>query len=305
MKKCPECGNLSYDGAPVCGNCGAKFSKRSSSSKKGSFFKDSSKPTNEVPKKPKAPQKIIEITEFKPGAPKTADKPASPPEIKFKDGTEIKPEPKKETVKKIKINEKKESVKKESKKNKNEKSTLEIIKEEKLIIGIILLVTIIVIAGIVLTSSTFTDSVNNTTTAVSGDMVDYSIDGFSFKCPSSWKKLSETDSSKDSSIFFQIDERTKIEIYTISNDAKSLKEINNERIQVALSNNDFVEYVESITLDEKNASNIILENSDGDYTRYVSLFHNGKLYVFKITGESFNSVTSEDIDKVIKTAHIG
>ena len=27
MKKCPECGNPSYDGAPVCGNCGFKFPK--------------------------------------------------------------------------------------------------------------------------------------------------------------------------------------------------------------------------------------------------------------------------------------
>lgn len=27
MKKCPECGNPSYDGAPVCGNCGYKFPK--------------------------------------------------------------------------------------------------------------------------------------------------------------------------------------------------------------------------------------------------------------------------------------
>ena len=28
MKKCPECGNPSYDGAPVCGNCGYKFPKQ-------------------------------------------------------------------------------------------------------------------------------------------------------------------------------------------------------------------------------------------------------------------------------------
>ena len=27
MKKCPKCGNPSYDGAPVCGNCGYKFPK--------------------------------------------------------------------------------------------------------------------------------------------------------------------------------------------------------------------------------------------------------------------------------------
>ncbi|WP_305515600.1 zinc ribbon domain-containing protein [Methanobrevibacter sp. V14] len=27
MKKCPECGNPSYDGAPICGNCGYNFPK--------------------------------------------------------------------------------------------------------------------------------------------------------------------------------------------------------------------------------------------------------------------------------------
>ena len=31
MKKCPECGNPSYDGAPVCGNCGYNFPKPKSS----------------------------------------------------------------------------------------------------------------------------------------------------------------------------------------------------------------------------------------------------------------------------------
>uniref|UniRef100_UPI003182C382 zinc ribbon domain-containing protein n=2 Tax=Methanobacteriaceae TaxID=2159 RepID=UPI003182C382 len=35
MKKCPECGNPSYDGAPVCGNCGYKFPKSKSIVPKG------------------------------------------------------------------------------------------------------------------------------------------------------------------------------------------------------------------------------------------------------------------------------
>ena len=35
MKKCPECGNPSYDGAPVCGNCGFKFPKQKVAAPKG------------------------------------------------------------------------------------------------------------------------------------------------------------------------------------------------------------------------------------------------------------------------------
>ena len=49
---------------------------------------------------------------------------------------------------------------------------------------------------------------------------------------------------------------------------------------------------------------MILENADGDYTRYVSMFSDGELYVFKITGNSFNSVTAEDIESMINTANI-
>ena len=49
---------------------------------------------------------------------------------------------------------------------------------------------------------------------------------------------------------------------------------------------------------------MILENADGDYTRYVSMFSDGKLYVFKITGSSENSLSSEDIESTISSADI-
>ena len=104
MKKCPECGNPSYDGAPVCGNCGYNFPKpKIKSRKKDSIFQNEQRST--IPKK----ENIIK--EPKVDAPK------------------------------------KESVSKENPKGKpsNQKSTLEIIKEKKLIIGAIVLITLIVI----------------------------------------------------------------------------------------------------------------------------------------------------------------
>ncbi|MER2014639.1 MAG: zinc ribbon domain-containing protein, partial [Methanobrevibacter sp.] len=62
--------------------------------------------------------------------------------------------------------------------------------------------------------------------------------------------------------------------------------------------------VETVKLDGRNGSNIIIENADGDYTRFVSMFSDGKLYVFKISGESINAVNSDDINSMINTADI-
>jgi hypothetical protein len=49
---------------------------------------------------------------------------------------------------------------------------------------------------------------------------------------------------------------------------------------------------------------MLLENANGDYTRYVSMFSDGKLYVFKITGGAENSLTSQDIENAISSADI-
>ena len=87
-------------------------------------------------------------------------------------------------------------------------------------------------------------------------------------------------------------------------ESTSLKKITQDRINYAQNNNSFVELVETITLDGRNASNIILENADGNYTRYVSLFSDNNLYVFKISGSSINSVTSPDITEMINSADI-
>ena len=238
MKKCPECGNPSYDGAPVCGNCGYQFPKP----------------------KVKAPKK--------------------------EDIFQEKPKTEKKT---------------------NSEGTLTIIKKKKLVIGIILIITLIVICGIVLMGSNnhnTSSSNSNPIIKSTSDLVDYKDGDFSFKYPKSWKKVSGSDEEHPSAVFFQNPENTTIEFYNITTEAKSLKDITQQRITHAQEGGDYVELVETITLDGRNSSNMLLENADGDYTRYVSMFSDGKLYVFKVTVGAENSLTSEDIESAINSADI-
>ena len=230
MKKCPECGNPSYDGAPVCGNCGFKFPK----------------------------QKVA--------APKGED---------------------------IFQRERKE------KKTSNEDSVMNILKQKKLIIGIILLITLIVICGIVLTGSN-----NKSSPIQTADVGEFSAGDFSFKYPKGWSEIKQIDESHPGAKFFKNNENTTIEYYNVSTEHTSLKEVTQERISYAQETGSFIELVETITLDGRNASNIILENADGDYTRFVSMFSDGELYVFKISGDSINSITSNEINEMINSADI-
>ena len=236
MKKCPECGNPSYDGAPICGNCGYKFPK----------------PKVEAPKK----------------------------EDIFKEKPRLEKQPS------------------------NDEDTLTIIKNNKLVIGAILIKTLIVIGGILLMGSNNPNNPNSNSVLQSGDMKEYKDASFSFKYPGSWKEVNGSDAEHPGAVFFQNEENVTIEYYNISNDASSIKEITQDRISVAQTQNDYVELVETITLDGRNSSNMILENADGDYTRYVSMFSEGELYVFKITGSSENSLTSEAIENTIHSADI-
>ncbi|WP_405305823.1 PsbP-related protein [Methanobrevibacter sp.] len=237
MKKCPECGNPSYDGAPICGNCGYTF-----------------------PKPKVAPPKREDIFQEKPRLEKKTD---------------------------------------------DNKGILTILKEKKLVIGIILIITLIVICGIVLMGSHSNDNAGNSNPVIqSNDLVEYKEGDFSFKYPNTWEKVNGSDEEHPDAVFFQNEENVTIEYYNITSSANSLKDITQQRISHAQEGGDYVELVETITLDGRNSSNMLLENADGDYTRYVSMFSDGKLYVFKVTGSSEKSITSEDIENAIKTADI-
>ena len=260
MKKCPECGNPSYDGAPVCGNCGFKF-----------------------PKPKVAVRKEESIFEKQPKA-------AVPKEESI-----FEKQPKAAVPKDEKIFEKQPKVQKSS----SNESTISIIKQRKLLIGAILLITLIVIFAIVLTGSN--DSKPSIET---GDTNDFSQGDFSFKYPANWEEYDGKDSEHAGAKFFKNENNTIIEYYNSTMDSTSLKEITQSRISYAQQSGSAVELVETITLDGRNTSNVILENANGDYTRFVSMFSDGKLYVFKMSGDSINSITSPDIESMLSTADI-
>ena len=48
VKYCQECGNPSYDGATICGNCGAKFPPKSVENSKPPVFEENEKGKNEI-----------------------------------------------------------------------------------------------------------------------------------------------------------------------------------------------------------------------------------------------------------------
>ena len=227
MKKSPECGNPSYDGAPVCGNCGYKFPKP----------------------KVKAPvqENIFE------------DRP-----IIDRSG--------------------------------NEESTLQIIKDNKIVIGAILLITLIVIGIIIATGPS-----NDTTTDVNG-FNKYSDANFTFSYPSAWNEINGSDELHSGAIFFEGSNGTEIEYYNVTSDFSSISEINTQRASAAQGSNANINTIQSIQINGQNASDVILENSDGSFTRYVSLLNNGNLYAFKIDGKTMGDVTSGEIESVLQTA---
>ena len=245
MKKCPKCGNPSYDGAPVCGNCGYTFPK----------------PKVTAPK---------EESIFRRDEPK---------------------------VKKEKSKVKKEKPKVE--RNTDELSVMDILKKNKLLIGVIVAVTLIVICAIVLSGSG-----NDTPAVATNNNEKYSAGGFSFSYPDTWKKVNGSDADHEGAIYFKNNNNTIIEFYNVTSDAASLKEINQQRISYAQQNGSYVDTVKTITLDGRNSSEIIIEKADGDYDRFITMLSKGELYVFKISGDSVNAVTSPDIESTLNSADI-
>lgn len=252
MKKCPECGNASYDGAPVCGNCGYKFSK-SAIPKRKSIFQDSRKD-----KKLKAKPKI---------------------KAKVKPKSEIKKKTKPKT-------------------SSNDDDVITILKDNKLLIGAILLITVIAISAIVLTSN------GNTPPQKNSDVKQYSEAGFSFNYPTTWKQINGTDIDHPSSVYFESPDGEIVQYYNVSSDYTSLKEVTKDRITNALNDGSYVDTIQTITVDSRNAADTIFESSSGDYTRYISILSDGTLHVFKIYGDSINTVNSNEITKILDSTHI-
>ncbi|MCR5025833.1 MAG: zinc ribbon domain-containing protein [Methanobrevibacter sp.] len=230
MKKCPECGNPSYDGAPVCGNCGYKF-----------------------PKPKVKAQKDEDIFQNEPISDKIT----------------------------------------------GEDSTIDIIKQNKFLIGAIILITLVIIGIIIATGP----STQTTSSPIDG-LNKYSDSNISFSYPSNWTNSSKIDELHEGAVFFEGSNGTVIEYYNVTSEFSSINEVNNQRISTAFENGDSINTIQPLQIDGKNASNVILANYDGTYTRYISILNNGNLLVFKITGNTLNSVTSDEIESVIQSAKI-
>ena len=229
MKKCPECGNPSYDGAPVCGNCGYKF-----------------------PKPKVKAHKEEDIFQNEPISSKIT----------------------------------------------GEESTVEIIKNNKLVIGAIILITLIIIGIIIATGP------NTTTTTPIDGTNKYSDAKISFNYPSSWSEINQYDELHEGAVFFEGSNGTVIEYYNVTSEFSSINEINNQRISAAFENGDSINTVKPIQIDNNTASDVILANYDGSYTRYVSIMSNGSLFVIKVTGNSLDAVTSSEIESLIQSVAI-
>ena len=231
MKKCPKCGNPSYDGAPVCGNCGYNFPK----------------PKVEVPRREDIFQQVPKMEE-----------------------------------------------------DSDNEDTLTILKENKFIIGTIIVITLIVICGIVLVGN-----MNNQDLPVeSDDLIQYNSNDFTFKYPSTWRAINSSDSANPGAVFYQNENNVTIEFYNISSSIPTIQDLSQDRITYAQNHGDYVDFVETITINNAVASNIIIQNADGNYTRYVSMLDNGKAYVFKMTSADANLLESEDITQAINSANI-
>ena len=105
-------------------------------------------------------------------------------------------------------------------------------------------------------------------------------------------------------IFFEGSNGTEIEYYNVTSEFSSIYEINNERMSTAQGNGAYINTIQPLQLDGKNVSNVIIENANGGFTRYVSFLSEGNLYVFKITGKSINDTTSSEIESVLTSVHI-
>ena len=227
MKKCPKCGNPSYDGAPVCGNCGYNFPK----------------------------QKSV--------VPRSEDI--------------FKQEPEKE-------------------KTSNDEDTITIIKENIVLIGIIIIITLIVIIGIVVVSTGDSGSIQD-----SNDLNKYDFNGFSFKYPKTWEVINETDIEHVGAKFYQDENNVTIEFYNTTSTSLSIKDVTQDIISYAQNNGAYVEFIET---HDNSSSNVILENANGNYTRFVSLLDNNTIYVFKITGVNQSLIESGDINSTIDSVKI-
>jgi len=162
------------------------------------------------------------------------------------------------------------------------------------LIGAILLITVIAISAIVLTGSGNNGGI--------GDNEDntFSGSGISFTYPLNWKMTNST-SDKDGSTIFKSSTGNTIEYYNASAGSTSLHDLTEQRISNAQYFGSSIVHIIPTSVDNSNGTDIVMKNTDGSYSRYVSILNNGVFQVLKIDGKSIDDVNSDEINNVIKS----
>lgn len=333
VKYCQECGNASYDSAPICGNCGAKlppkseansrppkkdgiskqmavgrkteesiFSGKSSSfgsglSKKLSGF-DLSKYSNTAKAK-KEKESAKEAKSSKPSFSKTATEgfKQKDPGIKNpakKFGTPKAEESKKEI--------KKETPKKEKKvepkvvqKSKEQGSGINI---RKIAIAAIIVLIILIIAGIGI------NGIQNQTT----DEVKTYTDGIiTYNYSGNWSMYNNTDGNGNSSdIAFKTKDNTLIGFTTIQSDDITYDKIISDVNATAQSLNGEVLEAKTVYVGEVPSLEMTISTADQGYSRYICTLRDGIYYSFVINnGKSKNpdisALNTTEIENMINS----
>ena len=325
MKYCQECGNASYDSAPVCGNCGAKLPPKSEANAKppkldgkskgitkaaetqssifsgkqssfGSNFSkklggfDLSKYSNTAKEK-KAKEETVKTqssnTSFTKATEgfKQKDKAIKNPAKKF--GT-VKTEAKKEEPKKEKI--KKETPKKEvSKKVKEIKP-----KADKKpsgsggsTINLKKIGIIAIIALIILLIAGI--GLNGIQNQPTDEVRTYTDGTITFDYSGNWSMYNNTNGDKSSDIAFKTKDKTLIGFTTIQSDEITYEKILSDVNATAQSlNGELIDY-KNVDVGGVPSLDMTISTGDQGYSRYICTLYDGVYYSFVINnGKSDN-----------------
>ena len=319
VKYCQECGNASYDSAPICGNCGAKFPPKSEANSKPPIFekiekKEAKKSESSFSKnmnnvKNNFSKKLNDIDlgfgeEIK-EEPKKSEKYENKSIVGFKEKTQSTKDPAKKFETPIKETKKTKETEEEvpkkiikvQKENKNSNIDSKIISKKSITLIAIVVIILIAIVG------TSIITMNNNTNA---QQRYYSDGAMSLYYPGNWSMYNNTDDlNGGGEIAFKTPENVLIGYTTIISDTIDLNTVTNQINQTAMSLGGSIINYNNITVDGINATDITISSIDHGYSRYISIIHNGIYYSFIINNgktkdiNDLTSLRSPDIENMI------
>lgn len=307
VKYCQKCGNPSYDGATICGNCGAQLPPKSDFNsqppnsgeevveKKSEFnfskgvdeLKSLSKKRKEYKREHPSKPTITKIETFK-----ASKKPALSEEdrrerliqstyssggvVGFKEKSRGSKDPARKfqnqnTQQRRAVpqnrNATRQTRNRQESHNELEFPNFNGFKFNKKTIALIAVVVIILIAivGVSVMSMTNTNS--------DAETLYFSDEDLGFYYPETWTKYENSDELTNGEIAFKTQDKILIGYTKVANSELTLDIITSEINATAQSLGGSIIEINNITIDGKNATDIITSSADRGYSRYISIIH--------------------------------